>query len=75
MLSKLWGGIKEAFHVLKYSRRPHKFGSVEVIIMKCCKVPGRVTLAGYMPVNEFAEVITQISVVASIIKKSYFDKI
>ena len=44
---------------------------IEVIIMKCCKVPGRVTLAGYMPVNEVTAVISPFSVVASINKKKF----
>ena len=43
--------------------------------MKCCKVPGRVTLAGYMPVNELVAVISPFSVDASIIEKKIFDEI
>ena len=54
---------------------PRKLRSIELIIMKCCKVPGRVTLAGYMPVNELVAVISPFSVDASIIEKKIFDEI
>ena len=60
------------FVCLSTLRSTPKLGSIEVIIMKCCKVPGRVTLAGYMPVNEVAAAISPISVVAYIIKKKFF---